>query len=118
MEDTVVLGLVLPGQLTSLLRQGRWRHPGDAEMARLAPWFEDPLDFLANTEQMTKESGSMDRFADDARSSALFRGMRGSSQQAAVKLPWLDVRDPQAGSMPPASGPTSWVPAASGPPGS
>ncbi|MFJ8011155.1 hypothetical protein [Streptomyces sp. NPDC096339] len=33
----------------------------------------------------------MDRFADDARSSALFRGVRGNSQQAAVELPWLDV---------------------------
>ncbi|MGW1640511.1 hypothetical protein [Streptomyces lavendulae] len=91
MENTMVRGLVLPVQLTSLLGQGRWRRAGDAEMARLIPWFEDPLDFLANTEQMTRESQSMDRFADDARSSALFREMRGSRQQAAVELPWLDV---------------------------
>lgn len=91
MEKSMVRGLVLPVQLTSLLCQGRWCHPGDAEMARLIPWFEDPLDFLANTEQMTRESRSMDRFADDEGSSALFREIRGSSQQAAVELPWLDV---------------------------
>lgn len=69
----MIRGLVLPVQLTSLLCQGRWRHPGDSDMARLMPWFEDPLDFLANTEQIMRESLSMDRFADDPYSSALFR---------------------------------------------
>ncbi|MFD7032418.1 hypothetical protein ACFWAR_30750 [Streptomyces sp. NPDC059917] len=88
---TRVHGVLLPAQLTSLLGQGRWRHPGDAAMARSIPWFEDPLDFLTSTEQMARESRSMDRFAADASSSALFREVRGSDRSDAVELPWLDV---------------------------
>ncbi|GAA3809791.1 hypothetical protein ACFS5L_44390 [Streptomyces phyllanthi] len=33
----------------------------------------------------------MDMFADDPRSSELFREVRGSSHRAPVELPWLDV---------------------------
>lgn len=91
MENAKVRGLVLPVQLTSLLHQGRWRHPGDTEIARMIPWFEDPLDFLTSTEQMTRESRSMHVFADDPRGSELFRTVRGSSRQAPVELPWLDI---------------------------
>ncbi|GHI83399.1 hypothetical protein [Streptomyces xanthophaeus] len=94
MANVKVRGLALPAELTALLRQGRWRHPGDAKMAELAPWFEDPLHFLTSAEQMTSESRSMDMFADDPLSSKLFREVRGSSSGQAgrpVELPWLDI---------------------------
>ncbi|WP_460066259.1 hypothetical protein [Streptomyces sp. YKOK-I1] len=91
MSLPMVRGHLLPARLASLLSRGRWRHPGDAELARLIPWFEDPLDFLPSTDQMTRESRSMDMFADDPPSSELFREVRGSERQGPVELPWLDV---------------------------
>ncbi|WP_199848199.1 hypothetical protein [Streptomyces dysideae] len=80
-----------PARLTALLDAGQWRHPGDAELARLIPWFEDPLDFLTHTEGMRRGSRALDMFADDPRSSELFRTVRGSGRRAPVELPWLDV---------------------------
>ncbi|MFJ8104223.1 hypothetical protein [Streptomyces sp. NPDC096132] len=91
MSPSMVRGHALPARLASLLAQGRWRHPGDTELARLVPWFEDPLDFLPSTDQMTRESRSLDMFADDPRSSELFREVRGSERQGPVELPWLDA---------------------------
>ncbi|MET9085649.1 hypothetical protein ABZX77_27835 [Streptomyces sp. NPDC004237] len=90
MEYATVRGLTLPAQLTFLLDQGRWRHPGDVEMARLIPWFESPLDFLRSTEQMESESRSLDTF-DDEPYSAFLHVAWGSSQETPVELPWLDV---------------------------
>jgi hypothetical protein len=87
----VVRDLELPDRLVSLLRQGRWRHPGDTVMAEVVPWFESPVDFLTSTEAMEAESRSMDLFADDPQYSQFFREVRGSSQQSPVELPWLDV---------------------------
>lgn len=55
------------------------------------PWFEDPLDFLTNTERMERVSRSLDMFADDPRSSELFRAVRGSTRRAPVEPSWLDV---------------------------
>jgi len=86
----VVRGLELPEQLVSLLDQGCWRHPGDAVMARVVPWFESPLDFLASAAAMEAESRSLDLFADDPHS-AFFREMRGNAQRSPIELPWLDV---------------------------
>ncbi|MDN3029485.1 hypothetical protein [Streptomyces sp. S.PB5] len=91
MEHSGVRGLVLPARLSALMREGRWRHPGDAELTKLIPWFEDPLDFLTSAEQMRRESRSLDRLADDPRLRELFRTVRGSSCPAAVDLPWLDT---------------------------
>ena len=90
MEYATVRGLALPAQLTFLLAQGRWRHPGDAEMARLIPWFESPIDFLTSAGQMEWESRSLDTFDDDGYS-AFLHVARGGSQEAAVGLPWLDT---------------------------
>ncbi|WP_416956068.1 hypothetical protein [Streptomyces sp. Agncl-13] len=90
MEYATVRGLALPAQLTSLLDQGRWRHPGDAEMARLIPWFESPVDFLATAGQMEWESSSLDTFDDD-RYAAFLHVARGGGQETPVELPWLDV---------------------------
>jgi len=90
MEYVTVRGLALPARLTSLLDQGRWRHPGDAEMARLIPWFESPIDFLTTTSQMEWESSSLDTLDDD-RYAAFLHVARGRGQETPVELPWLDV---------------------------
>lgn len=90
MENATVRGLAVPAQLKSLLAQDRWRHPGDAEMARLIPWFESPVDFLTSPRQMERESSSLDTFDDD-RYAAFLHVARGSSQETPVELPWLDV---------------------------
>lgn len=91
MEQTEVRGLVLPARLAQLMREGRWQHPGDARLARLIPWFEDPLDFLKTTKEMERESRPLDLLADDPVSYELFRQVRGSTRPAPVELPWLDV---------------------------
>lgn len=83
-------GLALPAGLMSLIRRGRWRHPGDEVMARAVPWFRSPLDLLGTVATMEFESGSMDVFADDP-SLNFFRETRGSAHTTPVELPWLDI---------------------------
>ncbi|MFE9853912.1 hypothetical protein [Streptomyces sp. NPDC005780] len=90
MTPATVRGLALPTSLTSLIERGLWRHPGDAVLADLIPWFEDPLAFVKNPQQMTYASQSMDMFADDPHST-YFRQARGSRSTAPLELPWLDV---------------------------
>lgn len=91
MERLWVRGLGVPPLLVSLLAEKRWGHPGDEELARLIPWFEDPLDFLTSVAGMEWESRSMDMFADDVSYLELFREVRGSERETPVELPWLDV---------------------------
>ncbi|MFB7241636.1 hypothetical protein ACFCYX_04075 [Streptomyces populi] len=68
MVPSTVRGLALPAQLTSLIDRGLWRHPGDAILAKVIPWFEDPLAFVRDPEQMTFASQTMDMLADDPHS--------------------------------------------------
>jgi hypothetical protein len=82
--------LVLPNLMVDLLATGRWKHPGDEPIREVMPWFEDPLIFLANADQMRHESQSLDLFADDKRLSELFRVRRGTAASP-VDLPWLDA---------------------------
>lgn len=91
MEQVEVRGHALPARLITLLREGRWQHPGDRELAKLIPWFEEPLDFLRSTKEIERESRSMDLFADDPLSLDLFHEVRGSTRPAPVELPWLDI---------------------------
>lgn len=90
-----VRGLALPQLLVSLLDSGRWRHPGDDVLSTVAPWFEDPLDFLHSPGEMRRESRFLyeDGTADDRRDSALFHVFRGSVAGPG-DLPWLDVEQP------------------------
>ncbi|OPC78905.1 hypothetical protein B4N89_32820 [Embleya scabrispora] len=76
--------------MTSLIERGLWRHPGDAVLAEVIPWFESPLVFVSGPEQMEFESQSMDMFADDPHR-AFFREARGSTSTGPLELPWLDV---------------------------
>ncbi len=55
------------------------------------PWFEDPLDFLTDIDQMHRESRSLDRLTEDDDSAELFGLARGSTLTEPVELPWLDV---------------------------
>jgi hypothetical protein len=73
-----------------MLAAGQWRHPGDDVMREVIPWFEGPLVFLNSVDHMWRESRPLDMFADDTRSSELFRAARGSVA-GPVDLPWLDV---------------------------
>src|SRR5690242_17794905 len=47
--ETRIRGILVPAQLVQLVQTERWKHPGEAALARVAPWFADPLDFLADT---------------------------------------------------------------------
>ena len=86
-----VHGLVVPDLLLVLLREGRWNHPGELAIARVMPWFRDPLDFLGSTQQMERESQSLDRLIQDDEMAALFRFAREPTATGPVELPWLDV---------------------------
>ncbi|MEU9319707.1 hypothetical protein [Streptomyces sp. NPDC048295] len=90
MALSTVRGLVLPAPLTSLIDRDLWLHPGDAVLAKVIPWFEDPLAFVPNPEQMAFASQPMDMFADDPHAD-FFRQARGSRDTAPHELPWLDV---------------------------
>ena len=86
-----IRGLVVPPLLLSLLKAGRWQHPGEKALARAMPWFEDPLHFLTSVEAMTRESVSLDILTDDDASAQIFRQARGVERAEPIDLPWLDI---------------------------
>jgi hypothetical protein len=86
-----VRSLVVPDLLLGLLRSGRWNHPGEPALARVMPWFHDPLEFLDNTEQMEWQSKSLDHLVEDDEMAVLFRLAREGAATGPVELPWLDV---------------------------
>lgn len=59
-------------------------------MREVIPWFEDPLAFVRDPEQMEFASRSLDMFADDPHSGYFGVG-RGSRAEAPLDLPWLDA---------------------------
>jgi hypothetical protein len=85
-----VRGLALPGLPAELLASGLWQHPGDEVLSEVLPWFEDPVDFLASTKCMERESRSLDEFTRDERASQVFHVARGGIA-GPVELPWLDA---------------------------
>ncbi|MFI7709321.1 hypothetical protein [Nonomuraea sp. NPDC049480] len=86
-----VRGLPLPALLLELLASGQWRHPGEEALRTIMPWFEDPLDFLKDVDQIRRESRSLDWMAEDAATADLFRQASGNRSISPVELPWLDV---------------------------
>ncbi|WP_157437870.1 hypothetical protein [Actinoplanes subtropicus] len=90
-EPVRIRGLVVPPLLLGLLRDCRWRHPGETALNRVMPWFKDPLHFLDSVQAMARESNSLDILTDDAASAQLFRQARGTRPGSHVDLPWLDV---------------------------
>lgn len=105
MAPSTVRGLTLPSQLTSLVDRGLWRHPGDAVLAEVIPWFEDPLVFVSNPKQMEFASQTMDMLADDPHC-AFFRVARESNATGPLELPWLDTADQRTFPMPTLRGAT------------
>ncbi len=71
-QDCTVRGLPLPNALASLLRSGRWLHPGEQVLHDLMPWFEDPLDFMPSLNAMRFENAALDHIADDSSIRDLF----------------------------------------------
>ncbi|WP_021597279.1 hypothetical protein [Actinomadura madurae] len=55
------------------------------------PWFTDPVDFLADVDEIRRESQSLDDLTDSEDLARLFRQARGSAGPDPVELPWLDV---------------------------
>lgn len=51
-----IRGRVLPALLAQLLETGQWRHPGDNVLHEVMPWYEDPLDFLSDNDEIRRES--------------------------------------------------------------
>ncbi|GAA0455002.1 hypothetical protein GCM10009531_53810 [Actinoplanes capillaceus] len=72
--------------MTRLIETRIWKHPGEAALTRVVPWFEDPLDFLAGPHEMECQSSSLDHLAADDETARLFRLARGPAG-----LPWLDI---------------------------
>src|SRR4051794_25539358 len=89
-ESIEVNGLPLPDLLASLVRENRWRHPGDLQSLRPAiPFLQVTVEFFSTTESIRQNSASF--LADWFTSSDLFRAARGSKAGNPVELPWLDV---------------------------
>lgn len=86
-----IRGLGVPAPLARLIETGRWKHPGETALARVAPWFGDPLDFLTDTHDMERQSRALDRLVDDEASARLFHLARSHGAADPVDLPWLDV---------------------------
>jgi hypothetical protein len=86
-----VRDLVVPALLVRLIGAGRWKHPGVAVFARVAPWFDDPVNFLGDVEDMERQSRALDLLVDDEESARLFHLARPHGRADSVDLPWLDV---------------------------
>src|SRR4051812_28981526 len=86
-----VRGLPLPVLLTESMASGAWPAQDDTRLREIMPWFEDPLDLLADVDQMRRESASLDRMTEDSATAELFRQARGSQVADLVELPWLDA---------------------------
>lgn len=80
-------GLPIPRLLLTLIEQDQWRHPGDAVIREIIPFFREPVDFLANMEEMSQEStGHLEDMEED-----LFYERRSSKDARARALPWRDL---------------------------
>jgi hypothetical protein len=80
-------GLPIPRLLLALMQQGQWRHPGDAVLREIIPFFREPVDFIANIEEMSQESsGHLEDTEED-----LFHERRSSKDPRARALPWRDL---------------------------
>jgi hypothetical protein len=80
----VVDGLVLPRLLVGLIRQGRWRHPGDEALRELIPFLREPIDFTDSHFESPLYLAELD-------CAEFCRIARGSQRPEASDLPWLDA---------------------------
>jgi hypothetical protein len=92
--EYTVNGLPLPAALVTLLREGRWVHPGDDRLRALIPFLYGPVDFVRSVAHMRWECDSFlklfDRLASlGPPSSLLFPGRHRLGR--AVERPLLDL---------------------------
>ncbi len=80
--------LKLPRLLDDLIREGRWKHPGDDVLAFVVPFITDPLDWLPSRDAMEFESRPLMDPSDTE--SPDFHEYRGSFHDPRP-LPWIDV---------------------------
>ncbi|XVU20990.1 hypothetical protein ACQPZJ_27390 [Actinoplanes sp. CA-054009] len=73
-----------------LIETRHWKHPGEHRLARVIPWFMDPVEFLADARDMERQSRSLDQLADDQETARIFHLAR-LRRRGPVDLPWLDV---------------------------
>jgi hypothetical protein len=81
-----VRGLPVPEQLTQMLSDGRWKHPGDEALHRVMPFMSDPLTFPDSLETMIRESR-----LGIANGGEPLMIHRGSQFVGISELPWLDI---------------------------
>jgi hypothetical protein len=84
-----VNGMPPPDLLVTLIRAGRWKHPGHASLREVIPFLVDPVDFLTSLEAMSRDSSG--KVADDAKLAVVFHEVRGRHAAERVELPWRDV---------------------------
>lgn len=86
-----VRGLPLPVLLIESMSSDAWPTQDDTRLREIMPWFEDPLDLLADLDEMRRESASLDWMTEDSATAELFRQACGSQAGGLVELPWLDA---------------------------
>ncbi|WP_198653529.1 helix-turn-helix domain-containing protein [Actinocorallia populi] len=86
-----VRGLPLPVLLIEAMASGAWPAQDDMRLREIMPWFEDPLDLLADVHEMRRESAPLDWMTEDSATADFFRLARGSRAGDLVELPWLDA---------------------------
>ncbi|MFI0445011.1 S1 RNA-binding domain-containing protein [Actinomadura sp. 6N118] len=84
-------GLPLPVLLLELLAARDWPPSDDAALSGVMPWLEDPVDLLANIDQIRRESRALDSLSEDPATADLFRLASGGRSTELVELPWLDT---------------------------
>lgn len=85
---TTIHGLTMPPVLVSLIKFGKWKHPGDDVVKKVIPFMKEPVDFLSIAQM---EFQSSNHLADSLESSQIFHEMRGSDAVNVPDLPWRDV---------------------------
>lgn len=81
-------GLPLPRLLIELMRDGRWKHPGDDVLQKLICFMPDPVDFM-NVDGMELESKII--LAGYPDFSRKFHEARGTLTESVPSLPWIDA---------------------------
>ncbi|SFH86646.1 hypothetical protein SAMN05421753_103263 [Planctomicrobium piriforme] len=86
--ETIRRKLPLPAKLQLMMKEGRWKHPGQEVLAAKIPFIRDPLTFLSSIESMLSNSGPLMR--PDENENERFSEYRGS-RISSRDLPWIDV---------------------------
>jgi hypothetical protein len=89
-DEFVVNGLPLPPLLISLLREGRWKHPGHMFLQHLMPTLKEKVEFIG-LERIGSFIEAQFEFAEHPFLSPRWRYACGSKSATPLALPWLDL---------------------------